>query len=56
MEQLSLGMLNNVEATVMEVESTLEEDIRKGHEIYEKIKEIKTQISLRKALDFTEDD
>jgi hypothetical protein len=29
MEQLSLGMLNNMEATVMEVESTLEQEIRK---------------------------
>ncbi len=56
MEQLNLGMLNNVEATVMEVESTLEEEIRKGQESYEKIKEIKTLIGLRKAPDFTEDD
>jgi hypothetical protein len=30
MEQLNLGMLNNMEATIMEVESTLEEAIRKG--------------------------
>jgi hypothetical protein len=29
MEQLNLGMLNNMEATVMEVESTLEQEIRK---------------------------
>jgi hypothetical protein len=56
MEQLNLGMLNNMEATVMEVESTLEEEIRKGHETDEKIKEIKTQISLGKAPDFIEDD
>jgi hypothetical protein len=56
MEQLNLGMLNNMEATLMEVESTLEEEIRKGQESDEKIKEIKTQISLGKALDFTEDD
>jgi hypothetical protein len=56
MEQLNLGMLYNVEATVMEVESTLEEEIRKGQESDEKIKEIKTQISLGKAPDFTEDD
>jgi hypothetical protein len=32
MEQLNLGVLNNMEATVMEVESTLEEEIRKGQE------------------------
>jgi hypothetical protein len=56
MEQLNLGMLNNVEATVMEVESTLEQEIRKGQESDEKIKEIKTLIGLGKALDFTEDD
>jgi hypothetical protein len=56
MEQLNLGMLNNVEATVMEVESTLEEEIRKGQESDEKIKEIKTLIGLGKAPDFTEDE
>jgi hypothetical protein len=55
MEQLNLGMLNNMEAAVMEVESTLEEEIRKGQESDEKIKEIKTQIGLGKAPDFTED-
>jgi hypothetical protein len=56
MEQLNLGMLYNVEATVMEVESTLEEEIRKGQESDEKIKEIKTLIGLGKAPDFTEDE
>jgi hypothetical protein len=56
MEQLNLGMLNNIEATVMEVESTLEEEIRKGQESNEKIKEIKTLISLRKDPDFKEDE
>jgi hypothetical protein len=40
MEQLNLGMHNNMEATVMEVESTLEQEIRKGQESDEKIKEI----------------
>jgi hypothetical protein len=40
----------------MEVESTLEQEIRKGQESDEKIKEIKAQISLGKALDFTEDE
>jgi hypothetical protein len=38
-------MLNNMEATVMEVESTLEQEIRKGQESDEKIKEIKAQIN-----------
>jgi hypothetical protein len=55
MEQLNLGMLNNMEATVMIVESTLEHEIRKGQESNEKIKEIKTQISLGKVSYFTED-
>jgi hypothetical protein len=56
MEQLNLGVLNNMEATVMEVESTLEQEIRKGYEADEKIKEIKTLIGFGKASDFTEDD
>ena len=34
----------------------MEEEIHKGQESDEKIKEIKAQISLGKALDFTEDD
>jgi hypothetical protein len=41
MEQLNLGVLNTMEATVMEVESTLEQEIRKGQEAEKKIKEIK---------------
>jgi hypothetical protein len=36
MEQLNLGMLNNMEATVIEVEYTLEQEIRKGQESDEK--------------------
>jgi hypothetical protein len=56
MEQLNLGILNTMEATVMEVESTLEQEIRKVQESDEKIKEIKAQISLGKAPDFTEDE
>jgi hypothetical protein len=56
MELLNLGMLNNMEATIMEVESTLEQGIRKGQESDEKIKEIKTLISFGKAPDFTEDE
>jgi hypothetical protein len=40
----------------MEVESTLEEEIRKGQESDEKIKEIKTLIGLGKAPDFMEDE
>jgi hypothetical protein len=56
MEQLNLGMVNNTEATIMEVESTLEQKNRKGKESNQKIKEIKTRISLGKALDFKEDE
>jgi hypothetical protein len=56
MEQLNLGMFNNMEATVMEVESTLEQEICKGQESDEKIKEIKTLIKLGKASDFTKDE
>jgi hypothetical protein len=48
-EQLNLGMLNNMEATIMEVESTLEQEIRKGQESDEKIKEIKILIGLGKT-------
>jgi hypothetical protein len=55
MEQLNLGVLNNMEATIMQVESTLEQEIHKGQESDEKIKEIKTLISLGKASDFIED-
>jgi hypothetical protein len=56
MEQLNLDMLNNTEAIVMEVESTLEQEIRKGHESDEKIKEIKAHINLGKTSDFMEDE
>jgi hypothetical protein len=56
MEQLKLGMLNNMEATIMEVESTLEQVIHKGQESDEKIKEIKAQINMGKTSDFTEDE
>jgi hypothetical protein len=38
------------------VESTLEQEIRKGQESDEKIKEIKTLICLGKAPDFIEDE
>jgi hypothetical protein len=41
-------MLNNMEATIMDVESTLEQEIHKGQESNEKIKEINAQIKLGK--------
>jgi hypothetical protein len=37
MEQLKFGIVNNTKATIMEVESTLEQEIRMGHESDEKI-------------------
>ena len=40
----------------MEVEPTLEQEIRKGQLTDAKIKEIKVLIGLGKAPDFTEDD
>jgi hypothetical protein len=49
-------MLNNMEATIMEVESTLEQEIRKGQESDEKIKEIKAHNILGKTSDFIEDE
>jgi hypothetical protein len=55
-EQLNLSMVNNTEATIMEVEFALEQEIHKGQESDEKIKEIKTQINLGKASNFTEDE
>jgi hypothetical protein len=46
MERLNHGMVAYIEATIMEVESTLEKEICKGQESFEKIKEIKTLTSL----------
>jgi hypothetical protein len=46
MERLNLGMVAYIEATIMEVESILEQEIFKGQESFEKIKEIKTLTSL----------
>ena len=39
-ERLNLGLLNNIEATVMKIDSTLEQDIHKGQLEDEKIREI----------------
>ena len=43
-ERLNLCMVNNAEAVVMEVDSTLEEETHKGQLEDEKIKEIKQLI------------
>src|SRR5207237_8097757 len=47
---------NNLEATVMEIDSTLEQDIRKGQLQDEKILEIKWLINDGKAPHFREDE
>jgi hypothetical protein len=44
MEQLNLGMLNNTKATVMEVESTLEQEIRKGQKSDDKLKKLRLRL------------
>src|SRR5207244_7509815 len=55
-EILKLGMVNSTEAAVMEVDSTLEQEIHKGKLEEEKILEIKQQIKVGKAPDFVEDE
>jgi hypothetical protein len=45
MEQVNLGMVNNTEAIVMEMESTLEQEIRKGQESDEKIRKLKHRLN-----------
>ena len=44
MEQLNLGMLNNMEATVMEVESTLEEEICKDRRLMRKSRKLRHKL------------
>ncbi|RLN41627.1 gag-pol [Panicum miliaceum] len=56
MARLNLGIVTHAETMTMEMEPTLEQEIRKGQLADAKIKEIKIQIGLGKALDFTEDD
>ena len=45
--------MSQTEGVTLEVESTLQQDIRKGQLEDEKIKEIKEQMKEGKALDFT---
>ncbi|RLM79741.1 gag-pol [Panicum miliaceum] len=56
MARLKLGIVTQAEAMIMEIEPTLEQEIRKGQLTDAKIKEIKTQIGLGKTKDFTEDE
>jgi hypothetical protein len=54
-DRLSLGFLNNTQGVVIELEPTLEQDIRKGQKNDEKINEIRQLIIDGKGLDFRED-
>jgi ribonuclease HI len=54
-EWLSLGFLNNTQGVTVELEPTLEQDIRKGRKDDEKINEIRQLIIDGKGLDFRED-
>jgi hypothetical protein len=55
-ERLNLGFIAHTEGITIEVEPTLEQDIRKGHLEDPKIKEIREMIEVSKAPDFTEDE
>jgi hypothetical protein len=52
---LSLGFLNNTQGVAIELEPTLEQDIRKGQKDDEKINEIRQLIIDGKGKDFRED-
>jgi hypothetical protein len=54
-DRLSLGFLNNTQGVAIELELTLEQDIRKGQKDDEKINEIRQLIIDGKGLDFRED-
>jgi hypothetical protein len=54
-DRLSLGFLNNTQGVTIELEPTLEQDIRKGQKDDEKINEIRQLIIDGKGKDFRED-
>jgi hypothetical protein len=54
-DRLSLGFLNNTQGVTVEVEPTLEQDIRKDQKDDEKINEIRQLIIDGKGPDFCED-
>jgi hypothetical protein len=54
-DRLSLGFLNNTQGVKVELEPTLEQDIRKGQKYDEKINEIRQLIMEGKCPDFRED-
>jgi hypothetical protein len=55
-EQLNIGFVAHTEGITIEVEPTLEQDIRKGQLEDAKIQEIKEMIEAGKAPNFTEDE
>jgi hypothetical protein len=55
-EGLNLGIAAHTEGVTLEVESTLEQQIRDGQLEDEEIKEIRDTMERGKAPDFTEDD
>jgi hypothetical protein len=55
-EQLNLWFVTHAEGITIEVEPTLEQEIRKGQLEDPKIQEIKEMIEAGKAPDFTKDD
>ena len=55
-EKLNLGFVGHTEGITIEVEPTLEQEIRKGQLEDDRIKEIKELIEKGKTTDFTEDE
>jgi hypothetical protein len=55
-ERLNLGFVTHTEGITIEVEPTLEQEIRKGQIEDSKIQEIREMIKAGKAPDFTEDE
>ena len=55
-EKLNLGFVSHTEGIIIEVEPTLEQQIRKGQFENVKIKEIKESKEAGKAPDFTKDE
>jgi hypothetical protein len=55
-DRLSLGFLNNIQGVTIELEPTLEQDIRRGQKDDEKINEIRQLIINGKGKDFREDE
>jgi hypothetical protein len=55
-EKLNFGWVSNIEVIAMEVDSTLDQDIRKGQLEDAKIQEIKEQIKEDKATEFSVDE